>query len=50
MSRSCRSASTRTGVITDAKFKAYGCGSAVARSSLVTGWVEGMTVQKAMTI
>lgn len=38
------------GVITDAKFKTYGCGSAIASSSLVTEWVKGMTVDKAMEI
>jgi nitrogen fixation NifU-like protein len=38
------------GVITDAKFKTYGCGSAIASSSLVTEWVKGLTVEKAMTI
>ena len=38
------------GVITDAKFKTYGCGSAIASSSLVTEWVKGKTVDQAMTI
>lgn len=38
------------GVITDAKFKTYGCGSAIASSSLVTEWVKGMSVEKALTI
>src|SRR5690606_13658858 len=38
------------GVITDAKFKTYGCGSAIASSSLVTEWVKGMSVEKAMSI
>ena len=38
------------GVITDAKFKTYGCGSAIASSSLVTEWVKGMSVEKAMEI
>jgi len=38
------------GVITDAKFKTYGCGSAIASSSLVTEWVKGMSVDKAMEI
>lgn len=38
------------GVITDAKFKTYGCGSAIASSSLVTEWVKGMRVDDAMTI
>jgi Fe-S cluster assembly scaffold IscU len=39
-----------SGVITDAKFKTYGCGSAIASSSLVTEWVKGMTVEQAMEI
>jgi Fe-S cluster assembly scaffold IscU len=38
------------GVITDAKFKTYGCGSAIASSSLVTEWVKGMRVEDAMLI
>jgi Fe-S cluster assembly scaffold IscU len=38
------------GVITDAKFKTYGCGSAIASSSLVTEWVKGMSVDQAMQI
>jgi len=38
------------GIITDARFKTYGCGSAIASSSLVTEWVKGMSVEKAMTI
>jgi Fe-S cluster assembly scaffold IscU len=38
------------GVITDAKFKTYGCGSAIASSSLVTEWVKGMSVEQAMKI
>jgi Fe-S cluster assembly scaffold IscU len=38
------------GVITDAKFKTYGCGSAIASSSLVTEWVKGMKVEDAMHI
>mgnify|MGYP003572427602 FL=1 len=37
-------------VITDAKFKTYGCGSAIASSSLVTEWVKGMKVGDAMQI
>ncbi len=38
------------GVITDAKFKTYGCGSAIASSSLVTEWVKGMSLDKAEEI
>ena len=38
------------GVITDARFKTYGCGSAIACSSLVTEWVKGMSVEDAMKI
>jgi nitrogen fixation NifU-like protein len=40
----------KDGVIEDAKFKTYGCGSAIASSSLVTEWVKGKTVDQALTI
>ena len=38
------------GVIEDAKFKTFGCGSAIASSSLATEWVKGMTLDQAMEI
>jgi nitrogen fixation NifU-like protein len=38
------------GVIEDARFKTYGCGSAIASSSLVTEWVKGKTLDQAMQI
>jgi nitrogen fixation protein NifU and related proteins len=38
------------GVIEDAKFKTFGCGSAIASSSLATEWVKGMTIDQAMGI
>ena len=39
-----------TGLIEDAKFKTYGCGSAIASSSLVTEWVKGKTLDEAMSL
>ena len=39
-----------SGLIEDAKFKTYGCGSAIASSSLVTEWVKGRTIDEALEI
>ena len=39
-----------TGVIEDARFKTYGCGSAIASSSLVTEWVKGKTLDQAAAL
>ncbi len=39
-----------TGIITDAKFKTFGCGSAIASSSLATEWLKGKSIDDALTI
>jgi len=40
----------KTGIIEDAKFKTFGCGSAIAASSLASEWVKGRTIDKAMEL
>lgn len=41
---------SESGIIEDARFKTYGCGSAIASSSLVTEWIKGKTLDQAMEI